>query len=314
MVVYAAGEQETVQPILDAFQRETSGTVRVNGEFNVRSTKASALVSGSRGADEPPRCDLFWDNEVLPTIRLQQQGRLQRHDFPVPSNWPRAMVAADSTWCGFAARARVLLVNQEAIEPDEEFPSSVADLADARWQGRCGMATPLGGTAATHWAVLREKNGTEATLAMLDQIRDNGVVLAEERQIARAVSAGQLAWGLIDSDLAMIEQDLDYPVEIIFPDQSPDQPGTLRIPNTVAILRGASHPVAAGRLVDFLLTPEIEDRLAMGAGSHIPLSREGKFPPAVLPGEPVRWMRVDFEAAADGWDAWVAQLQAIFTE
>ena len=36
----------------------------------------------------------------------------------------------------------------------------------------------------------------------------------------------------------------------------------------------------------------------MGNSSQLPISRQSKFPPRVLPTEPVRWMQVDFEAAA----------------
>jgi len=311
VIVWVAADQESVQPILNAFEREMEGKVEVIGDFDVRAARASRLLTQLPQVDGTPPCDLFWDDEVLPTIRLRRSGRLQRHTFRVPTNWPAEMIADDGTWCGFATRARVLLVNREALKPGELPPASVQELADPRWRGRCGLATPRSGTSATHWAVLRERQGPESALATLDRIRENAVILADEQRVARAVSSGQLAWGLTDSDLAMIEKDLDYPVEIVFPDQASDQPGTLRIPNTVAILRGAAHPVAAARLADFLVTTEIEDRLAMGAGSHIPIHRDGKFPPAVLPTEPVRWMRVDFEAAADGWEEWNQQLQAV---
>jgi iron(III) transport system substrate-binding protein len=310
VVVYTAAKQESVQPILDAFERETDGEVRVVAKFDVRPAEAMASLDGSGNSDAPPPCDLYWDNEVLPTIRLQKQGRLQRNALRVPRSWPAKLSASDGAWCGFAARARILLVNRDALEPEEELPRSVEELADPRWKGRCGMADPLRGTSATHWTVLREHWGAEATLAMLTEIRENAVVMADERQLARAVSAGQLAWGLTDSDLAMMERDRDYPVEIVFPDQAPDRPGTLRIPSTVAIVRGAAHPGAAGQLAAFLLTPEIEDRLAMGAGSLIPIHRESKFPPAVLPSEPIRWMRADFEAAGDLSEAWAERLRS----
>jgi iron(III) transport system substrate-binding protein len=129
-----------------------------------------------------------------------------------------------------------------------------------------------------------------------------------------AVSSGQLKWGLTDTDDAIIELDHKLPVAIVYPDQAPDQPGTLRIPNTIAVLKNAPHPVAAGRLADYLVSPETEDRLAMGDSSQLPISRDSKFPPRVLPEEPIRWMRVDFEAAADQWEEWAAELQQIFRD
>ena len=69
-----------------------------------------------------------------------------------------------------------------------------------------------------------------------------------------AVSRGQLAWGITDTDDAIIEIDQGFPVEIVVPDQQADGMGALLIPNTVAAIKGGPHPEAAGRLLDYLLT------------------------------------------------------------
>jgi iron(III) transport system substrate-binding protein len=149
---------------------------------------------------------------------------------------------------------------------------------------------------------------------LLEAIRDNAVILSGNKQVAQAVSSGSVAWGLTDTDDAIIEKDLGRPVSIVFPDQASDQPGTLRIPNTVAIILGGAHPVAAGQLADYLVRAETEDRLAMGDSSQLPLSRQSKYPPRVLPADPVRWMRVDFEAAASDWEGWASQLRDLFNQ
>ena len=46
-------------------------------------------------------------------------------------------------WCGFAARARVLLVNTDLV-PHEAMPTSIEDLCDPQWKDRVGIAKPLG--------------------------------------------------------------------------------------------------------------------------------------------------------------------------
>lgn len=310
--MYSALDEEFASPILAAFERSTDNEIGVIGKFDIESTKTVGLANQLISEADAPRCDLFWNNEIMHTVRLQKLGILEPHDWQVPSTWPKDMIASDGTWCGFAARARVLLVNTDLLPDVEEHPTRVNELADPKWSQKCAMARPLFGTTATHFAVLREINGREATLELLQQIHDNAVVLSGNKQVAQAVSAGKVAWGLTDTDDAIIEKDLGYPVEIIYPDQQPEQPGTLRIPNTLAILKNAPHPVAAGKLADFLMTPEIEDRLAMGRSSQLPISKDSNFPPAVLPTEPVRWMRVDFEAAAEGWDDWANVLADMF--
>ncbi|MCM2373303.1 extracellular solute-binding protein [Rhodopirellula sp. ICT_H3.1] len=314
VVVYSALDEEFAYPILEAFERSVDYETSVVSKFDVESTKTVGLVNQILAEKDSPRCDVFWNNEIMHTVRLQKRGLLQRHDWPVPTDWPRDMISSDSTWCGFAARARVLLVNTKLLESDEQYPQSVNELLDPKWKDNCAMARPLFGTTATHWAVLRERLGDEIALEQLQTIADNALILSGNKQVAQAVSAGRVAWGLTDTDDAMIEKELGYPVEIVFPDQLPDQAGTLRIPNTLAVLKNAPHPVAAHRLVNYLIAPQTEDRLAMGPGSQMPISKESKFPPAVLPDKPIRWMRVDFEKAAENWETWNAQVAKIYAQ
>ncbi|MEL6894747.1 MAG: ABC transporter substrate-binding protein, partial [Planctomycetota bacterium] len=98
----------------------------------------------------------------------------------------------------------------------------------------------------------------------------------------------------------------------VFPDQQPDQPGTLRIPNTLAIIKDAPHPSAAAKLVDYLMQAKTEERLAMGNSSQLPIFADVKYRPRVMPDHPVRWMKTDFESAADRWDDLVPRLKRIF--
>lgn len=314
VVVYSALDRDFASPILDAFEREQDHETGVVAKFDVESTKTVGLVNLIIAEKESPACDLFWNNEIMHTVRLQKLGLLEPRDWAVEAGWPSDMIASDGTWCGFAARARVLIVNTDLIASADDYPRSVAELTDPKWAKNCAVARPLFGTTATHFAVLRENNGRAETISQLKAIRDNAVVLSGNKQVALAVASGSVAWGLTDTDDAIIEKELGRPVEIVFPDQASDQPGTLRIPNTVAVIKNAPHGVAAGLLADYLVRPETEDRLAMGSSSQLPISRQSKFPPVVLPEEPVRWMRVDFEEAANDWENWSKELRDIFSE
>jgi iron(III) transport system substrate-binding protein len=310
VVVYCALDQEFSKPILDSFQRRSEGKVEVAAKYDVESTKTIGLVNRIIEEQQRPSGDLFWNNEILHTVRLQKAGLLERIDWPIPSDWPSGMKARDGTWCGFAARARVLLINTDLIPNDSQRPQSVAELADPKWQGKCGWARPAFGTSATHLAVLASLLGDQKAKELFDRFRINATTLSGNKQVALAVSSGQLAWGLTDTDDALIEQERGMPVAIVFPDQAPGMPGTLRIPNTIAVIKGGPHPIAARALASFLLSPAVEDRLAMGESGQLPLHRDVTTAPRVLPKDPVRWMEVDFEAAAEKWDVvkqWVRE-------
>jgi iron(III) transport system substrate-binding protein len=312
VVVYTALDQEFSAPIFAAFHRSTDGTIQPAAKFDVESTKTVGLVNQIIAERDRPAADVFWNNEILHTIRLQKMGLLQPHNWKLEAGYPADMFAADGTWCGFAARGRVLLINTDRLTDPSEYPASVDELAALKWKGRCAVARPLFGTTATHAAVIRQIKGADTARHWFADVAANAVVLSGNKQVALAVASGQVDWGLTDTDDAVIERDARRPVAIVFPDQQTDQLGTLRIPNTVAILKGAPHPIAAATLVDFLVTPRIEDRLAMGGSAQLPISRQAEHRPRVLGDTPVRWMRVDFEAAAEDWDELAAELIEIF--
>ena len=127
-----------------------------------------------------------------------------------------------------------------------------------------------------------------------------------------AVGSGQLAFGLTDTDDAMGEIDAGSPVAIVYPDREPGELGTLFIPNTLAVIKGAPHPKEAEALADHLLSPEVEAALADGPSAQIPLLKSTEASARVETPRTVHAMEVDFEAAARLWDQVAAFLAAEF--
>ena len=205
-----------------------------------------------------PTCDLLLEQRNHAHRTAAKDGLLQERSWNVSPTRPGNMIASDGTWCGFAARARVLIINKKLIPNPDDYPRSVPDLTNPKWKGKCAMARPLFGTTATHFAVLRELAGHDTTIGQLKAIRDNATILSGNKQVAMSVSAGSIAWGLTDTDDAIIEKDSGRPVEIIFPDQATDQPGTLRIPNTIAVIKNTEHPNAAPRWPIFWSAPKLK--------------------------------------------------------
>jgi iron(III) transport system substrate-binding protein len=312
VVVYTTVDKESSAPIFSAFHRKAGGEIQPTIKSDRSMNQAGELTDQIIAEQGQPIADVFWNGEVLQTIRLQKLGLLQPHSWNVASGYPNDMQAKDGTWCGFAARARVLLVNTRSLTDPSDYPQSVDELADPKWNQNCGIARPLVGTSATHAAVIRELKGEEAALRWFKAVSENAVVYPTNQSVAIAVATGKVAWGVTDSDFAITERDDDRPVAIVFPDQATDAPGTLRIPNTLAIIKGSPHPVAAAMLVDYLVAPQTEDRLAMGSGAQLPLSRLAEHRPRILPEAPVRWMRVDFESAAGHWESFALELSKLF--
>ena len=131
--------------------------------------------------------------------------------------------------------------------------------------------------------------------------------------MATAVSSGQIAFGLTDTDDAMGEILAGQPVAVVYPDRQPDGIGTLFIPNVLAITKGAPHREAAEALASYLLSPEVETTLAEGPSVQIPLLTTSQASAKVETPKTVHAMPADFEAAARIWDKVYKFLEAEFT-
>jgi iron(III) transport system substrate-binding protein len=312
VIVYAALDREFSEPILENFSRDTGIVAR--GVFDVESTKTVGLVNRLLEERARPRCDLFWNNEIMHTLRLQKEGILEVYFSPAAEEIPESYRSPDGYWTGFAARARVLLVNREAWGDDEPIPDSIQALADPRWKGRGGMARPLFGTTATHAAVLFAIWGEERALEFFSEVKENSLILSGNKQVALAVGRGELAFGLTDTDDAIIELEEGRPVEIIFPDQAADQIGTLYIPNTLAIIKNGPNPEAARQLVDYLLQPDVERLLEQGPSAQFPVRPQLQGAHRLAGQESIQWMEVDFAAAAQQWPQVAVRLQSLIEQ
>jgi iron(III) transport system substrate-binding protein len=311
VVVYTALDSEFSVPIFNQFTQQTG--IAVLPKFDAESTKTVGLAEAIAAEGRRPRCDVFWNNEILHTLRLKQRGLLEAYVPPTAASYPAAYRDPQGFWHGFAARARVLVVNTKLVG-EKDWPASIRDLADPRWRGRAGMAKPLFGTTATQAACLFAAWGDRRTKEFFRAVKRNDVqILSGNKQVALAVAAGRLAFGLTDTDDALIEVEKGMPVAIVYPDQGTDELGTLLIPNTLAIVRGSPHPAAARRLVDYLLSPEVEAKLAAGESAQIPLSPKLPTPARLKMPKNIKTMQVDFAAAAEKWDAAAEFLRDEFT-
>ena len=306
VVVYCAQDREYAEAIFADFSAETH--LSVAPLFDTEAQKSVGLYEELVRESSRPRCGVFWNNEILNTIRLQRQGLLEPYESPAAAPYPDWTKAKDRTWQAFAARARVLIVNTNLV-PAGEQPRSLLDLTGPRWKDKVAIAKPQFGTTATQAACLFEVLGPDVAADFYRSLKANGVtVLPGNKQVAQAVADGQFAVGLTDSDDAVLELNAKKPVAIVFPDRGghPTYPrlGTLYIPNTLMMIKGAPNPDGAKRLVDYLLSPEIEKRLAEGGGFQIPLNPEtnANLHPALVRPEQGKVMAVDWERAAILWD------------
>ena len=315
VVVYTALDQGFSQPVFNQFTKETG--IQVHAKFDVESTKTVGLVNSLIAERDHPRCDLFWNNELLHTLRLKKLGLLDVYMSNNGQAFPKQFRAGDGSWYGFAGRARVLIVNTRRLKASATtrtgtYPNSILDLADPKWKGQVGIAKPLFGTTATHSAVLFDVWGAARAKKFFRQVKANAEVMGGNKGVAQAVASGQLVFGITDTDDAIIELDAGYPVKIVFPDQAERQMGALMIPNSLALIKGGPNRKHAEQLAEYLLAKRLEAQLAKAQSAQFQLNPGVTERPRVAPKEPVRWMQVDFESAAAKWHESAQFLRELF--
>ena len=289
VVVYTSEDQVFSEPILKEFEKTTG--VAVRAVYDTEETKSTGVALRLVAERGHPQADVFWANEPLRPVMLQQQGLLDPYRSPSAEGIPARYRDGEGYWTGFAARARVIIYNTNLVRGD--VPSSVLDLADPRWKGRAGLANPLFGTTTTQMAALFERWGDDRAKQFLDAMKANGVKIVTSNGEAKdLVASGELAWGFTDTDDASEALEQGKPVAVVYPDQG--ELGTLVMPNAVALVKGAPHPKQARQLIDYLLSRQVEERLARSTARQMPLHPDVTVPSSVKPVSAIRDMSISF--------------------
>ena len=264
LVVYCAHDSIYADSILREFERQTGIPVAVR--YDTEATKSLGLVELLLQEKEHPRCDVFWNNELLGTLQLADENLLQPYRGSGFERIPAAFKDADGRWAGFAARLRLWIVNTNHLAPTAEAiqQASSGDL------DRMVIAKPLYGTTRTQYTILWKMWGRDKLLAWdrdrrarhLREVNGNSMV-------KDLVSAGVCDLGWSDTDDFYEAQDEGKPVAML--PVRLENGKTICIPNTVAIIRGTQHLAEAQKLVDFLLSEKCELALAAAKSRQIPL-------------------------------------------
>ncbi len=303
--LYIALDQEHSEALMKRFA-QSSGLV-VGDEYDSENQKTVGLVSRIIEQAGRPRCDVFWNNEVAQTVRLAQRGLLEPYDSPAAADIPAEFRDPQHRWTGFAARARVLIVNTDLVPNRADWPTSMWDLIDPKWKGRVAVAQPLTGTTLSHFAALSVSMPAAEYERFVNGLIANEVHwLTSNGATMRHVGEGKLAFAFTDTDdYHVARAEKGFPVACVFPDQGDDQIGTMLLANTVAIVKGAPNPEAARKAVDFIVSREVETLLAAAKSAQLPV-RTGIAPPGdpqVLPLGKFKRMKWDPEATASALEA-----------
>mgnify|MGYP001065310378 CR=1 FL=1 len=276
LVVYCAHDEVYAREVFDAFEKNTG--IRVRVKYDTEATKSLGLTEAIIAEAGDPRCDVFWNNQLLGTVELKERGLLEPYQGPGFARIPEAHKDPQGHYVGFAARLRVYALNYEtwpAAKLDEsERDAAIEAVLNGNDLSRVAIARPLYGTTLSHYAVLWHVMGEEKMKAWHQSWRQRGVIERGGNATTRdLVAQGVCDIGLTDTDDFFMGRDAGHPITMA-PIYITDEAGrrrTICIPNTVAIIRGCKNSDNARRFVDFLLSEEVEILLANSAARQVPL-------------------------------------------
>lgn len=284
LVVYCAHDAVYSKDILDQFTRTTGIPVQIR--FDTEATKSLGLINLIVQERQQPRCDVFWNNELLGMVELKEQGLLEPHQGDGWKRIPERFRDSEGYWTGFASRMRVVIFNTQQTSADDETFRTLLALEP----NRLAIAKPLFGTTLTHYTVLWQLWGGDQLKEWHNDLKQRGIRIVDGNAAVKDVVAlGSCAAGLTDTDDAFVALDDHQPVAMLaakLPRQRPASVNgatadskpeeqkefvTVCIPNTVGIIKGTKRRAAAERLVDYLTSADVELALARAKSRQVPL-------------------------------------------
>lgn len=280
--LYCSVDEAFARKVIAAYEKKTGASVQLITD--TEAGKTTSLVQKLRLERDRPRADVLWSSEQSQTELLAREGVLAAYDSPSAADIPGQFRHPENLWTGFALRARVVAYDPARTSADE-LPKTWRELEQPQFAGSLAMANPLFGTTRGHVAAMQVGWGADELRAFLESLVAQKTLITDGNSTAvRKLISGDVKFAMTDSDDVLVAQKRGHQLAMTYPDMGDG--GTMLIPNTVALVAGSPHPDAGRRLIDYILSADVERMLAESDSGNYPvresLRRELKIelPPA----------------------------------
>ncbi len=193
LTLYSGQHEQTANALVAAFEKQTGIHI------DVRSDDEDVLANQilQEGSHSP--ADLIFAENSPALEFLSSKGLLATVDPATLAAVPSRYNSPRSDWVGVSARVSMLVYNTRMLQPSQ-LPTSIMQLADARWKGLLGIAPgetdfqpivnsldhALGASATVRWLEALKANAGDHTYP------DNETLVAQ-------VNSGEVAIGVINN-------------------------------------------------------------------------------------------------------------------
>jgi len=276
--VYSGRHYQADEEIFREFTEETG--IRVN----LIKADTDQLINRMEleGASSP--ADLLITADAGRLVQAAAKGLLQPINSDIVDQVvPSHLRDPDAYWTGLTKRARVIVYNQEVVDPSKL--STYEDLVSPGWQGRVLVRSSQNHYNQTLLASIVAASGTEAA-----EVWARGLVQNMARpprgndrdQVkAMAAGAGDLAivntyyMGLLLNSTNSEEREVARQAAIFFPNQN--DRGTHVNISGVGLAASSHNKENANRLIEYLLSDKVQQKLAE-SNYEYPVSSRVEWP------------------------------------
>jgi len=257
LVVYSERREPLIQPIFEAYQRETGVRVRWLTDA------APALIERLAAEGAQTQADLFMAVDAGNLWLAAERGLLQ----PIASAAleeaiPESLRDPQGRWFALSQRARTIVYSSERVDPAEL--STYEALAAPEWRGRLCLRSSKKVYNQSLTATLIERLGEAETEAVVRGWVANlaAPAFADDTQLIQAIAAGQCEVGIVNTYyLGRVLKDAPQtPVAVFWPNQV-DAGVHVNI-SGAGITANSRRKEAAQRLLEWLASEPVQQQFA----------------------------------------------------
>lgn len=183
--VYSHRQPELIQPLVDAFSKETG--IAVNVAFVDKGMAERLVAEGDRSP-----ADLVLTVDIARLLQIAEADVLQPVQSDVlEANIPETLRDPNDLWFGLTSRARIVYAAKDRVQPGEV--TTYEDLASEKWKGRICSRSGLSDYNIALLGAVIVHHGEEAATKWAEGLKANLARKPEggDRDQVKAIAAGE---------------------------------------------------------------------------------------------------------------------------
>ena len=257
LTIYSARKAHLIEPILEAYTRETGM------QFELLTGKPGPLLERLAAGNGNSSVDLLLTVDAGNLWHAAERGLLAPLESEVLTRAvPAALRDPGNRWFGLSKRARTIAYNPTRTGPGEL--SAYEDLADPKWRGRLCLRTSKKVYNQSLVAVLIAHHGEEETEKIVAGWVANLAAdpFGNDTKTLQAVAAGRCDAAIVNTYYygRLMREEPGLDLALFWPNQ--DAQGVHVNVSGAGVTTRARHPAAARKFLEWLAAPAAQGLFA----------------------------------------------------